>query len=289
MIAHRLRFRWEWLLGPPLAASLILFVVPQLRFLRVSFYRDLGYARIDPVLTAENYVRFFTDPLLLQSLALTVALSAVTSLACLVMATPTAYLLARWRSPWVSLLVAVLLASSFVTIIIKVLGLNVLLSSEGLLNRALLALHLAAEPVRFLGNRLGVVIGLVHYVLPLMVLVLFSVFQTIPRRLEEAAEVHGASRAAVFRTVVFPLSLPGVIAGLLMIFNLCMGAFTTPAVLGGGRVQTLTVLIERKVRQDVDYPFGAAMATVLLVSVLGLNALTTFGVTRLRRSRRIVA
>jgi putative spermidine/putrescine transport system permease protein len=126
-----------------------------------------------------------------------------------------------------------------------------------------------------------------HFSLGFGVLLLYSVIQTIPRSIEEAARVHGASRWRMFRRVVVPLSLPGVTIGALMIFNMCMGAFTSAALLGGGRVFTLPVLIQRTVILETKYAVGAALATVLLVSVLLINALSILLLKHMRATRGI--
>jgi putative spermidine/putrescine transport system permease protein len=172
-------------------------------------------------------------------------------------------------------------------VVIKVLGLIVILGDNGLVNSVLRALHLGS--LRMLSNETGVLVGLVHYTLPFLVLILFSMIQTIPRSLEEAAEVQGASRLGVFRRVVLPLAMPGVITGGLIAFNMSMGAFTSAVLLGGGRVLTLPVLIQRKIVFDVDYPLGSALSTALVLAVLALNLALGALAVRLSRTARVPA
>lgn len=281
--------RWDLLLWPPLAISLGLFVLPQVFFIGMSFYKNLGFGRVEPVFTPTNYVRVFTDPLYLSSFWLTLSLSLAATAFCLLLGFPTAYVLARARARWASFLIGVLLISSFITVVIKVLGLIVILSQNGLVNRLLLTLGLVETPIRMLANNTGVLIGLLHYTLPLLVMLLIGVIQTIPPSLEEAAEIHGASRSAVFWRVLLPLAMPGVIAGSLMVFNMSMGAFTSAVLLGGGQVLTLPVLIQRKIIFDVDYPFGSALATMLLLVVFVLNVAGTSLLVRMTRLRRAAA
>lgn len=283
------RVRWGWLLWPPLVLSFLLFALPQIFFVWMSFYRNLGFGRIAPVFTIANYSRVFTDPLYISSLGLTLYLSATVTLIDVVLGFPTAYVLARARSRWASFWISVLLISSFITVVIKVLGLIVILSQNGLVNRLLQALGLVEAPLLLLSNNTGVLVGLIHYTLPLLVMLLFSMIQTIPLSLEEAAEIHGASRLAVFRRVLLPLAMPGLIAGSLMVFNMSMGAFTSAVLLGGGRVLTLPVLIQRKIIFDVDYPFGSALATVLLLVVFLLNVFSTSLLVRMTRRQRVTA
>jgi putative spermidine/putrescine transport system permease protein len=278
---------WRWLLWPSLALSFLLFALPQVFFIAMGLHRNLGFGRISESFTAANYVRILTDPLYRSSFGLTLALALATTLVCLVLGFPTAYVLARARARWASFLVSVLVISSFITVVIKVLGLIVILGDNGLVNGVLRALHLGS--LRMLGNETGVLVGLVHYTLPFLVLILFSMIQTIPRSLEEAAEVQGASRLGVFRRVVLPLAMPGVITGGLIVFNMSMGAFTSAVLLGGGRVLTLPVLIQRKIVFDVDYPLGSALSTALVLVVLALNVGVGALAVRLSRTARVAA
>jgi putative spermidine/putrescine transport system permease protein len=279
---------WRWLLWPALAVSFVLFALPQLFFILMSFHRNLGFGRLSTTFTTANYVRIATDPLYLSSLGLTLYLSVAVTLIALVLAFPTAYVLARVPPRWASPLISGLLISSFVTVVIRVLGLVVILSENGLVNSLLRLLGVRA-PVQFLSNRTGVLIGLLHYTLPLLVLLLFSVIQTIPVSLEHAAEIHGASRLRVLRRLVIPLAMPGVVAGALIAFNMSMGAFTSAVLLGGGRVLTLPVLIQRKIVADVDYPLGSALSTTLLVVVFVLNVACASFLLRGRRRARALA
>jgi len=284
-----MRARWETFLIPPLVVSFLLFAIPQFVFLRTSLFKDLGLGRFGSALELGNYIQFFLDPFYLRSLGLTTYLSAVVVALTLLFGFPVAYVLARMRSRWASVLLAVIVIASFITVVIKVLGLIIIFSASGPMNGLLLALHIVESPIQMLGNRAGVVIGLLHYTLAFMVLVLFSMVQTIPRSLEEAAQIHGASRWRVFRRVVIPLALPGLIAGSLMVFNLCMGAFTSAALLGGGKVLTLPVLIQRTIILETRYGMGAALSAILLVAVLLINLLSVALVFRARGARPVPA
>jgi putative spermidine/putrescine transport system permease protein len=279
----------RWLLWPTLGASLLLFVLPQLFFVLMSVHRNLGFGRISPELTAANYRAVLTDPFYLSSLGLTLYLSLVASAICVAVGFPTAYVLARARAGVASALMSVLVMSSFVTVVIKVLGLVVILSQNGVVNRMLLAAGAVGSPLILLNNQVGVLIGLVHYTLPLFIMLLFGVIQTIPTSLEEAAEIHGATRWGVFAQILVPLALPGLAAGALIAFNMAAGAFTSAVLLGGGRVLTIPVLIQRKVLHDVDYPIGSALSTVLLLVVFALNVASSVVAVRLARTARVTA
>lgn len=278
---------WGLLLWPPLALSMILFAFPQASFIWMSFHKNLGFGQISPGLTLDNYSRAMHDSLYVDSLGLTIYLSLAVTAIGLIVAFPTAYLLARARSRWGSVLIGLLLVSSFITVVIKALGLIVILSQNGLVNRLLLTSGITRAPIQMLNNEIGVLVGLLHYTLPLLVLVLVGVLQTIPASLEEAAEIHGASRFSVFRRVLLPLSAPGLIIGALMVFNMSMGAFTSAVILGGGRVLTLPVLIQRIIVFEVDYPLGSTLSTLLLGVVFLMNLLVVTLVGRTTWTRNV--
>lgn len=288
-MSHGPRLRWEWLLLPPLVVSLALLCVTQFVFLRASLYKDLGLGRFGTEIELSNYAALVQDPFYLGSTLLTLRISAMVVVASVLIGFPVAYVLARTDSRWASVLLSALVATSFVTIVIKVLGLIIIFSSEGPLNAALRWLSIVDRPIRLSGTVSGVVIGLMHYTLGFIVLVLYSVIQTIPRSLEEAALIHGASRIRTFFRVVVPLSLPGLVSGSLIVFNLSMGAFTSAALLGGGRVLTLPVLIQRTILLENRYAMAAALSAMLLLLVIFINLISVLAVSRLRAARLGVA
>lgn len=275
------------LLVPPFLISFLLVTSSQFVFLKSSFYADLGLGRIGEHLVMEKYTRFATDPFYLKTLWVTVKTSGLAAVATLILGFPVAYMIARMRSSWAMFLLAGIVVSTFITIVIKVYGLIVIFSADGLLNQTLLALGILSRPFSIFGNTTGVVVGLMHFTLGFGVLVLYSIIQTIPSDFEEAAQIHGASRWRVYYRVIFPLALPGVTATLLMVFNMCMGAFTSAALLGGGRVFTLPVLIQRTVMMDIKYSMGATIAAVLVVSVIAINILSIVLLRRMRAAHLV--
>ncbi|MFO1283554.1 MAG: ABC transporter permease [Burkholderiales bacterium] len=280
-----MRTRWELLLIPPFVVTFVLMAASQFVFLKGSFYRDLGIGRIGETLELTNYVRFFTDAFYLRTLWITIEVSALATLFTLILAYPVAYVIARMRSRMAMVMLSAIVVSTFITIVIKVFGLIIIFSADGWLNHTLIGLGVVDKPWNIIGKISGVVVGLMHFSLGFGVLMLYSVIQTIPRSLEEAARVHGAPRRRMFWRVVLPLSLPGVIIGALMIFNMCMGAFTSAALLGGGRVFTLPVLIQRTVIMESKYSMGGTLAAVLVVSVLLINLLSVWLLQRMRATR----
>jgi putative spermidine/putrescine transport system permease protein len=277
--------RWRYFLVPGLVVTLVLLISSQYVFIKGSFYEDLGLGRIGDVLILDNYVRFFTDIFYLRSLWLTIKVALLATLFTLLLGYPVAYVIARSGTRLAMLMMAAIVMSSFISIVIKVFGLMIIFSSNGWINQALLGLGILDRPFTIIGNISGVIVGLIQYSLGFAVLLLYSVIQTIPPSYEEAAQIHGASRARVMWRIVFPLSLPGVIVGALTLFNLNMGAFTSAALLGGGRIFTLPVLIQKTVIFDVKYSMAGTIAAVLLVSVLLINLLSILLLRRLRVTR----
>lgn len=284
-----MKTRWELVLLPSFIFVVVLIAASQYVFLKSSFYQDLGLGRVSDTMQLTNYIRFFTDAFYLNTLWITVKTSGLATLFTLILGFPVAYLIARMRSRWAMLLLAGIVVATFVTIVIKVFGLIIIFSADGWINKVLMGLGIVDTPYTIIGNQTGVVVGLMHFTLGFGVLLLYSVIQTIPRSLEDAAQIHGASRWRMHWRVLFPLSLPGVTVGALMIFNMCMGAFTSAALLGGGRVFTLPVLIQRTVMMEVKYSMAGTLSAILLVTVLLINLLSIILIRRLRAARLVIA
>jgi len=270
----RVQRAYDRLLMAMLAVSALLFLVPQFFFVRQSFYESLGMGVTGDKLTIVTYVAILTDRFYLDAFGRTLVLSAAATAIGLSVALPTAYCLARMNSRVVRRLIVLLLISSFVSIVVKVLGLTLLLGSSGPVPAILRFLTAGVWSASLLHNATAVVIGLVQYTLPLLVMLLFGVIQNIPRSLEDAALVHGASDWRLARRVLLPLALPGTLTAGLISFNMNMGAFTSAVLLGGGNVLTVPVLIQRKIVQELDYPSAAALSVLLTLLVALINLLT---------------
>lgn len=283
--------RWGWFLFFPLIASLGLLIGSQFEFLQNSFHRDLGLGRVAPALGFENYASVLQNPFYVGSIRTTIELSFYAAALGLVLGYPVAYTIARMRSRWSMLMIAAILLASLITVPIKVLGLIIIFNREGMLNRLLTGWHIVDAPVSILGNETGVVVGLIYYSLAFAVLLLYSVIKTIPVSLEDAAKIHGSSQWRAFRKVVFPLSVPGIVAVGMTVFNLSMGGFAAAALMGGGRVATLPVLIHRTIILETKYGVAATLAVILLVLTLVLNIASAIVIAYLlrRRRRKIVA
>jgi putative spermidine/putrescine transport system permease protein len=278
-----MKARWELVLLPPLVLSLLLLLAPQLVFLKGSLQRDAGLGQLAPGLTLENFREILTDYYFLSSLWLSIQVSTIATVITLLIAFPAAYVIARTGGRLSIILIAAVVVSSFLTIVVKIVGLLLIFSSSGPLNRALAWIGAIAEPISIVGNVPGVILGLIYYTLGFAILLFYSIVVTVSRSLEEAAEVHGASRFGVFTQVVLPLCLPGVAAGALMIFNVNMGGFSSTALIGAGKILTLPIVIQRTVILESNYGLGAALAVLLLLVTLAINAVAIVLLARARR------
>jgi putative spermidine/putrescine transport system permease protein len=218
--------------------------------------------------------KFFTDPFYWGVVGNTLQLALGVTAMALLIGYPAAYALTKIRSQ--KLLVAayiIIFSPLLVSVVVRVYGWLLLLSDSGVINQALLAVGLIDEPIRMIFNNTGVIIALVHILLPFMIFPILSVLLQFDHTQREAANDLGANRLQTFLRVVLPMSLPGVVAGAQIVFTLAISAFVTPAILGGGKVQVLSRHIWFNV-VDVNWPLAAVEAIVLLV--LALSALAVF-------------
>lgn len=262
------------LLAPAILVVGLLLVPPLLAILAGSVFQ---HKQATGPATPANYARFLGDPYYLRTLLLTLELSLVTTLCALVLGYLVAFQLVRSiRSRTLRRLAyLIVVAPLFTSSIVRSFGWLVSLGNAGFVNRLLRDLGLVDAPIRLMFNEIGVVIGLTHILLPFMILSIAAVLQSIDHTLEEAAMDLGASRLVTFLTVTLPLSLPGVVAGSLIVFSLAMSAYVTPAVLSGGRFKVVPMLIYEQYVSVFDWGFGAAMAVVLLALTLAMTALYT--------------
>jgi putative spermidine/putrescine transport system permease protein len=245
--------------------------LPALIFLLVFFVLPLA-ANVMRSLPAENpfdfYVTLFSDPYYLSVIWQTVKVSALTTLACLILCYPVAYFMVRHAGRWNGLFVFLLIAPLLTSVIMRTFGWTVLLGRRGLVNTWLIDLGLLDSPVNMANAEIMVYVGLVHVLAPFMALSITSVLQGIDRSLEESAEVLGASRFRAFLTVTLPLSLDGVATGCILVFVLANGSFLTMLLLGGRQVTTLALLIYQQFTLTQNIGFAAAMGNVLLLFAL---------------------
>ncbi|MBU6498075.1 MAG: ABC transporter permease [Rhodospirillales bacterium] len=233
-------------------------------------------------LTARNYLSAVTDPYYLAVMATTIRMAVLCTLIALAAGFPAAYTLARMRGRWKAWLTLATVFPLMVGNVVRAAGWMTLLGNAGLLNAALKASGLFPDPVQLMYTPMAVALGIVTVVLPYMILTLASVIEGIPRGLEEAALNLGARPLTVFRRVVLPLALPGVVAGSALVFILCMNAYATPILLGGPQFTMMAPAVYDQFVKTTNWPFGAALAFILLAVTL---ALTLAGRALLQRRR----
>ncbi|MCS7051664.1 MAG: ABC transporter permease, partial [Thermomicrobium sp.] len=239
--SRRLQFQRQvtylLLLLPTLLMLIVLFVYPILRLLVTSVYD--GHQ-----LTLEHYRRIVEVDLYVRVLSTTFTIAFQVTLICLVLGYPLAYFLATLRPRTARLLMILVLIPFWTSILVRTYAWMVLLQRQGVLNRWLLEWGLIDEPLRMMYNRIGVLVGMTHVLLPFMVLPAYAVMRGIDRNLLRAAANLGASPFHAFLRVFLPLSLPGVAAGSLLVFILALGFFITPALMGGRTDMMIAQLIE---------------------------------------------
>jgi putative spermidine/putrescine transport system permease protein len=202
----------------------------------------------------------------------TFEISLVVTLWCLALAYPLAYWLSTLNARAANLLMILVLVPFWTSILVRVAAWIVLLQREGLVNKSLLALSIVGEPLTLLFNRTGVVIAMVHILLPFMILPLYSVMKSVPPTYLRAAISLGSPPLAAFFRVYLPQTLPGIGAGALLVFILSIGYYVTPALLGGADDQMLSYYIAQYTNVDINWGMACALGSVLLVATLMLYA-----------------
>ena len=203
----------------------------------------------------------------------TTRISVVVTLVCLLAAYPVAYVMTRVGPAWFRVLMVFVLLPLWTSILVRTYAWMVLLGRNGVVNKSLIAVGAIDEPLALLHNELGVVIGMVHVLMPYMVLPIYAAMRRVDPDLLQAAEGLGAGTLRIFRRVFLPLSAQGIYAGCILVFVLSVGFFITPALLGGGRVIMIAVLIEQQVRDVLNWSFASALASVLLVVTIAIYGL----------------
>jgi putative spermidine/putrescine transport system permease protein len=271
------------LIGPATAFVAIGLLVPLAILLRYSFNRLDPRRIMVETFSLDNYVKFFSDPYYTGVLWTTLRVAALCTVICLVMGLPLAYVLARSQSRFKNVMIMLVVLPLFVGNAVRAAGWMTVFGSKGFLNVALMKVGVISEPLQIMYTQGAVVAGIIAVNLPYMVLTLQSVIEGINRNVEEAAFSLGAGPVTMFRRVLLPLSLPGLIAGTILTFILGMNAYATPVLLGGPKFRMMGPLIYGQFQLN-NWPFGAAVAFILMTATLALTA--TANVLVQRRFRR---
>jgi putative spermidine/putrescine transport system permease protein len=259
-----------WLLAPALLLLLVAFVLPVGMMVPMSFRPYVPLVGITDGFTVRYYTRLLTDSYYLEIIGRTLALGFTVTLSTLVIGYPVAFFLARTRSRWRNWLTILVVFPLMLNLVVRTFGWIALLAQNGLVNQALHALGVVESPVKLLFNFAGLLIAMTHIFLPFMVLVLIGAIQNIPRDVEDAARVLGASWGSTFCRVTLPLSAPGILSGSILVFVLSISALVTPRLLGGPTYQVMSTLIYDEFLQRLNWPAGSAQALLLTIMVLTL-------------------
>ena len=260
------------LLSPALAAVAFLLVVPVLFIIVYSFWlRSAAGAEI-PGFYLDNWAEVFSDAFYRDILFSTLRIAAITTVLCALLGYVPAYFIAMSETRFKTLLLLLLILPFWISYIIRTMSWINILGASGGLNRMLIYLGLIAEPLQILYNEWTVILGLVHFLLPFMVLNVFVSLDGIDRNLLDASRSLGASEFQSFREVTLPLSLPGLAAGGLLCFVLSAGTYITPLVLGGPRDAMFANLVFEAIITQLNWPLGSALSIVLLVVLGGIVA-----------------
>lgn len=262
------------LLVPTLLLLLGLFVYPLIVVISRSF--------TEPNLGLNNYTALWQSRAFRAVMRNTFVIAAWTTVACLLLAYPVAYRLATLPARWARPLLVLMLVPLFTAILARLYAWTILLGRRGPINNTLISIGMRDEPLQLLFSRTSVIIGMVHAMLPYMILVLYSTMVGIDRSLLDASRSLGASRFQAFRRTFLPLSMPGVYAGALLVFILSLGFFITPAVLGGAGDLTIATFVQQQIA-ILQWGAATAMSVVLIVVTLILFLLFNrlFGTERL--------
>lgn len=247
------------LLAVPLASTLML----SLRVFDAARSSWSGWGLV-------NYLAVLTDPYFHMIFARTFGLAAAVTLLCVVIGTPEALILSRMQARWRGLCLTVILAPFFISVVVRTLGWAVLMGGNGLLSRALQAWGLADRPIVLMYTMTGMVIAMVHVLVPFVVIAVWVALQHCDPDVERAGASLGASEAMIVRRLVLPQIVPGVASGAVVVFSLAATSFATPAIIGGRRLKVVATAVYDAFLGTMDWPQGAALALGLLIANLAI-------------------
>jgi len=256
---------------PALLLLLTLFAAPLLRLLALSVAGGSLVA----------YERALTNELYLRVIFETFKIAAIVTLLTLALGYPVAYVMATSGRAWQLVGIAFVLLPFWTSILVRTYAWMVMLGRNGVVNRALIGWGVIDSPLPLLNNLAGVLIGMVHVLLPYMILPVFNAVKNVDPNLVLAAVGLGAPRWRAFLRITLPLTMNGVAAGVTLVFTLSLGFFITPALLGGGRVVMVANLIEEQVRELLNWAFAGALSAILLALTLA----AFWGISRIARTR----
>lgn len=267
--------------GPALAVFLALVIIPLGMTVLLAFYDWGQYKGIVAEFTLKNFREIFSDSYFLEVFLRTLRIAMLVTLFAILVGVPEAYILNRMSPAWRGICLLAILGPLLVSVVARTLGWALLLGSNGLVNRGLMALGLIGQPLEFMFTETGVVIALVHVLIPFMILAVWASLQRLDPQIENAALSLGASRLTIWGRVILPQIVPGILSGSIIVFALAASAFASPAIIGGRRLKVAATLAYDEFLNTLNWPLGAAVAVLLLAALVIL----TVGANRLVERR----
>jgi mannopine transport system permease protein len=248
------------LLLPLLVLLLGAFIFPILRFLALGVF--------DPMPTLAHFQTVIDRPFFATVLTRTFRTAGVVMVGTLILGYPVAYLMASLRRARATIVAAIVVLPLWISVLVRTYVWAIFLGRQGVINQVALATGLIEQPMQLLNTEFAVWVAMIHILLPMMILPIYSSLRGIPPELAMAAESLGASPLAVLRAIIIPLSLPGVGAGAVLVFIISLGYFITPMLLGGPRSMLIGNLITEQATRFLDWPLTSALSTVLMLATL---------------------
>ena len=242
-----------------------LVMVAALIAIPVGWLFYLSFIGRDGTLSLENYERMWKSKAYIKIFITTFKISILTTIICAAIGYPLAYFMSQLSKKWANICMVAVLIPFWTSLLVRTYAWLVLLQKKGLVNNILIDAGIIAEPLKFVHNTTGTLIGMVHIMLPFLILPLYANMRAIDKDCMKAASSLGATPTRAFWTVFLPLSLPGLLAGLLIVFVLCLGFYVTPAILGGGKVIMAAMKISSNIEMYFNWGAASALGVVLLV------------------------
>ena len=242
-----------------------LIMVTALIAIPVGWLFYLSFIGRDGTFSFENYERMWKSKAYIKIFITTFKISILTTVICAAIGYPLAYFMSQLSRKWANICMIGVLIPFWTSLLVRTYAWLVLLQKKGLLNNIAIDMGLISEPIKFVHNTTGTLIGMVHIMLPFLILPLYANMRAIDRDCMKAASSLGATPSRAFWTVFLPLSLPGLLAGLLIVFVLCLGFYVTPAILGGGKVIMAAMKISSNIELYFSWGAASALGVVLLV------------------------
>lgn len=257
------------LLGPGVFWLILFFNLPLVFVLFISFVERgrAGGIKSPAIFTLENYQQFF-DSLYLGIFGHSVRIAVIVTFWCIVVGYPLAYFISQRHPRWRNALLLLVIIPFWTNFLVRTYALKQVLATEGIINSALTSLGLIGKPLDLLFNEFGVVLGLIYGYLPFAILPMYASIEKFDFSLMEAAADLGANSRRAFFRVMLPMTLPGVVAAFVLVFVPVVGAFITPDIMGGGKVEMIGTLINRQFGVARNWPFGSAISLILMLLVL---------------------